>query len=350
MSSHLPQDELTLSSMPLVVPSKKVGLKVRLHYNFTPGKYAVLCGRGSKCTKSTGNQRLREIVKKNLAAYSEARSKVEKTAIVTAIIDTVKQASPDGAFLKFEDDCWWEVEDSFAREKIGCLFRDSLHTQYKSSTKAKLARKSSVAGEGALLLSGETTVRYPCIGRRQSALSVAKPPKMTVEDLLNPAVTGAIGSTSSWRNPDNMVVGPHSLARGIPLKINDVIMKHKDLGALYVGSSNQGGRRMHGPDFMMRDCLPALNLLMSSNKTEEHVSRRAAGVPASASSNGSRHQSQTSSYLRAACGIVAGGPTSSTPNDCYKSALENGDIPDDFSDMFEEDDDTDKDLTNFDIG
>ena len=37
--------------------------------------------------------------------------------------------------------CWYEVDAAFAREKIGCMFRDTLHTQYRSSTKAKQARK-----------------------------------------------------------------------------------------------------------------------------------------------------------------------------------------------------------------
>lgn len=70
--------------------------------------------------------------------------------------------------MKLENDAWYEVDDAFAREKIGklvamvfdpeiilrsgysqpfsfagCMFRDALYTQYKSSTKAKFARKKA---------------------------------------------------------------------------------------------------------------------------------------------------------------------------------------------------------------
>ena len=142
-------DEVNMSSQTLELPSMSImseaaiksGQKMKLPHGFTPGKYAVLCGRGSKCTKSAGNQRLKELVESNLRGYSEARNKVEKTAIVSAIICAVKNLSPDAGFVKYEDGSWWEVEDTFAREKVGCLFRDALHMKYRSSTKAKLARK-----------------------------------------------------------------------------------------------------------------------------------------------------------------------------------------------------------------
>jgi hypothetical protein len=77
--------------------------------------------------------------------YSEAKTKFEKSNIVSAIIATIRQACPGGGFVKFEEGEWWEVDDGFAREKIGCLFRDYLHTQYRSSTKAKIARRKAKA-------------------------------------------------------------------------------------------------------------------------------------------------------------------------------------------------------------
>ena len=96
----------------LSTPAKKNGRKTKLASNFSPGKYAVLCGRGSKCTKSPGNQRLKQLVHSYLKPYSEAKNKVEKTSIVSAIISSVKQLSPDGAFVKYEEGSWWEVEDN----------------------------------------------------------------------------------------------------------------------------------------------------------------------------------------------------------------------------------------------
>lgn len=128
---------------PGTVPVKKNGKKTRLPDNFIPGKYAVICGRGKACTSSTGNRNLKSLILSYLKAYSQARTKVDKSTIVSTIIASVRQAAPDGAFVKLEDGAWWEVEEAFAREKIGCVFRDCLHTQYKSSTKAKLARKKA---------------------------------------------------------------------------------------------------------------------------------------------------------------------------------------------------------------
>jgi hypothetical protein len=119
--------------------TKKNGKKnINLADNYVPGKYAVICGRGRACTAWTGNRNLRALVISYLKPYSQAKNKVEKSSIVSVIIESVRQASPDGPFVKFEaSGVWREVDEGFAREKIGQMFRDYLHTQYRSSTKAK---------------------------------------------------------------------------------------------------------------------------------------------------------------------------------------------------------------------
>jgi hypothetical protein len=132
--------------------------RTQLPTDFVPGKYAVLCGRGSKCTKSTGNQRLKSHVLSYLKAYSEARRKKERTTVVSKIIAAVKEDAPDGSFVKLEDDgVWWELDDSFAREKVGSLLRESLHTNYRSSTKAKYARRKKAAKDRRMLHGKESS-------------------------------------------------------------------------------------------------------------------------------------------------------------------------------------------------
>jgi hypothetical protein len=124
------------------------GGRSQLPTDFVPGNYTVLCGRGrgSKCTKSTGNQRLKSHVLGYLKTYSEARKKSERSTIISKILASVKEDAPDGSFVKLEDDgSWWELDDTFAREKISCLFRECLHTHYRSSTKAKYARGKKAA-------------------------------------------------------------------------------------------------------------------------------------------------------------------------------------------------------------
>ena len=102
----------------MVVKTRR-GIRNILPMDFTPTKYTVLCGRGKEYTSSTGNQHLKSLVHKYLQAYSEASSKVAKSSIVSEIMGQIKGLCPDAAFVKLEKETWWEVDDAFAREKIG---------------------------------------------------------------------------------------------------------------------------------------------------------------------------------------------------------------------------------------
>jgi hypothetical protein len=117
--------------------------KTLLPEDFVPTPYSVVCGRGMKYTKAVGNRRLQVIATMFLHKYSLANRKDDKTEIVTEILEIVKNACPDEhfAFVKYHDGRWWEVETLIAREKIGAVLRDSLHSKYRSSTKSKLARR-----------------------------------------------------------------------------------------------------------------------------------------------------------------------------------------------------------------
>jgi len=110
---------------------------------FYPGDFDVICARGKAAKQHPGNQWFRSLVKENLEDYSAAESKLEKSFVVSKIIKTVrKRGTPNGGFVKKLQAGWFEVGDRLSREKIGQAFRDALHTQYKSSTKAKAKRRS----------------------------------------------------------------------------------------------------------------------------------------------------------------------------------------------------------------
>jgi hypothetical protein len=51
----------------------------------------------------------------------------------------IRQA--DGNFCIYKKGAWCEVGERYAREKVTALLRDLLHTQYRSSNKAKSARR-----------------------------------------------------------------------------------------------------------------------------------------------------------------------------------------------------------------
>ena len=80
--------------------------------------------------------------------YSNAKTKIEKTIIVSSIVDEVRDRSPTGGFVKENaEGQWYEVGDQMAREKVGKSFRDLLN--YKSSNGAKLARRKEIQGNEA---------------------------------------------------------------------------------------------------------------------------------------------------------------------------------------------------------
>ena len=61
--------------------------------------------------------------------------------IVSEIVDSIKTMSSEGGFVRSVDNTWWVVSDHIAREKTGQAFRDALHSQYRSSTRAKRRRQ-----------------------------------------------------------------------------------------------------------------------------------------------------------------------------------------------------------------
>lgn len=84
-----------------------------------PGPFDVICARGKKALNHSGNRRFRAMIKANLQKYSMATSKLEKSLIVSGIVDSVREASPGGGFIKQENGKWYEVGDHIAREKCG---------------------------------------------------------------------------------------------------------------------------------------------------------------------------------------------------------------------------------------
>jgi hypothetical protein len=109
--------------------------------DFVPQPYSVHIGRGKICAEATGNRRLRVIASSFLEEYKAASTKIEKSVIVSKIVDVIQDACPVGAFVKYQDGRWWEVGDFTAREKVGSMLRDYLSDKYRSSSKAKLARR-----------------------------------------------------------------------------------------------------------------------------------------------------------------------------------------------------------------
>lgn len=120
-----------------------------LPVGYEPGEHDVLCGRGRKCFNHMGNVKFRAIVQSFLPQYSKAVAKLEKSYILSDVVEQVRKNSGIGGFIKKDPDSgrWYEVGDFLAREKTSQAFRDVLHDKYKSSNTAKKKRRQEEQAE-----------------------------------------------------------------------------------------------------------------------------------------------------------------------------------------------------------
>ena len=157
--------------------------------DYVPGAWDVICARGSGAANHQGNLRFREIIAEFVPKYAKATTKIEKSIIVTEIVEMVRDKTPDGGFVKkMADGNWYEVGDAACREKIGQTLRDHLHHLYKSSTRAKRPRRKQLkeirdrkekARQAALLLK-EQVAEKARQAARDSKESEAKTTKITL--------------------------------------------------------------------------------------------------------------------------------------------------------------------------
>ena len=95
-----------------------IGMRKLIGFN-GPSRNDVICARGKKALLHPGNLAFRKLVNSKLDEYSMARSKLQKSAIVTDIVDMIRRGSPEGGFVKEKNGEWYEVGDHIAREKTG---------------------------------------------------------------------------------------------------------------------------------------------------------------------------------------------------------------------------------------
>lgn len=117
--------------------------KTLLPVDFEPTGYTIICGNKRQYFNSVGNRRLRVLVKNFIGQYSQADGKLEKSFIVTKVMNIIREACPIGAFVAMEKGRWWQVSERTSREKVGSYFRDCLAGKYKSSAQNKIARRKT---------------------------------------------------------------------------------------------------------------------------------------------------------------------------------------------------------------
>ena len=109
-----------------------------------PSPLDVICCKGNLAFQHEGNRRLQGIVNSYVDQYEAAQTKGEKSMVVSRVISAVREES--GRFLRKDPASgeWTVATARFAREKIGQLFRNALHSQYKSSTASKRRRRDLI--------------------------------------------------------------------------------------------------------------------------------------------------------------------------------------------------------------
>ena len=111
--------------------------------DFSPHEHSVVCGRGNRCTNAPGSQRLKIISSKFLQKYAHTKCKKSKAIIVADVIALIRSECPNGgqgAFVRFHQNNWREVDESagsssesdYSHER-----RPSLHVQIKLQVKSR---------------------------------------------------------------------------------------------------------------------------------------------------------------------------------------------------------------------
>jgi len=103
---------------------------------FAPGQFDVICARGKQTYNHDGNRYFRQMIDGATEKYSKVESKLQRSMIVTDIIDAV--LAKGNRFLRQNSNGEWvDCTRVMCREKVGHYFRNALGCLYKSSTKSK---------------------------------------------------------------------------------------------------------------------------------------------------------------------------------------------------------------------
>jgi hypothetical protein len=112
--------------------------------DFIPSPNDVVRVRGKSYWDHVGNKMYRRFIAGATETYSGTSSKLGKTLVVSDIVEAVQKRN--GRFVKRESKGgpWVEVDEVFARDKVGRSLRDGLSNMYRSSTKAKRQKRTQV--------------------------------------------------------------------------------------------------------------------------------------------------------------------------------------------------------------
>jgi hypothetical protein len=227
-------------------PSSKTNeLPVYLGVHFQPSVCSVICGRGRDSSNHVGNRRLRILAGMFMNEYSaaaKAQNKPKRSAIVSEIVAIIRTVG--GHFCRYDKADsnetinngihpagWSEVGDHHAREKVSALLRDLLHTQYRSSAKSKVARRSRKNAKGAA--KGTVAVVAGVAGSAPTTAKLLG----SVTPLLGPGKEGVARMPETTEQNNNTMEEDHSGSAGSASADGDQDDESKD--GYYDGNGNE---------------------------------------------------------------------------------------------------------------
>eukprot|EP00934_Nitzschia_sp_Nitz4_P005134 Nitzschia sp. Nitz4//scaffold348_size17284//2269//3303//NITZ4_008840-RA/size17284-snap-gene-0.19-mRNA-1//1//CDS//3329548682//5124//frame0 len=113
---------------------------------YVPGAWDVICQRGKDCHEHVGNRRFRACVDTFVDAYTQSKTRQEKSMVISSIVKAVKNnAGGNGGFVMKDTRTqrWHHVDSKVARDKVGNALRDAIKQRQES--KLQPQRNSSLA-------------------------------------------------------------------------------------------------------------------------------------------------------------------------------------------------------------
>lgn len=144
-----------------------------------PLDYDILLGRGKTSFNHKGNHWFRVFIGLHLRQYMDAKSRMEKTLVVNAVVEAITEAG--GRFLKQDSktEKWVTVGPKKAREKVGHALRDAVGMRVKMTT---TGREDGITGHD-VNFARRTSELAIAKARRSSVTESRRPPQLNPIDL-----------------------------------------------------------------------------------------------------------------------------------------------------------------------
>lgn len=132
---------LANSKYQVTIPTAIAAAPAPRRANILPHKYEagpndVVCGRGKGSYNRPGNKKFRALVQEYVPRYVNARTKLDKSMVLSAIVEKVREEN-GGRFIKQRKGGeWYEIGDEQAREKVGHAIREAIAAGEKKSQAA----------------------------------------------------------------------------------------------------------------------------------------------------------------------------------------------------------------------